>query len=67
MSMILYKFNGGSEGELYFIELDFSASTATAVQLYAASLGIHMPTSIFMGTNSYTRSGITIYQSYTAG
>ena len=61
MSFILYRLEGGSEGGLYFVELDFTASTATGVQLYMASLTTHLPTSAFMGTNSYTRSGITIY------
>ena len=61
MSFILYRLDSGSEGELYFVELDFTASTATGVQLYMASLVVHLPTSVFMGTNSYTRSGITIY------
>ena len=67
MSFILYRLTGGSEGELFFVELDFTASTATGIQILQASLDMQLPTSVFLGTDSYTRSGITVYQSYTAG
>ena len=49
-----------------FVEFDFTSSTAKGV-LVLTNIRKKFPRTIFMGSNSITSNGITIYESYTVG
>ena len=61
--MILFRVPNDKVGELRFVEFDFTASTATGVLLNPEYIDVHLPSTVFMGseTMTSTNGGITIY------
>lgn len=66
ISMVLYLQPNQDVGELWFFKFDFATNAATGVKLYSEYI-MTMPYTMFMGSDTHTAQGITIYQSYTVG
>ena len=67
ISMIMFILPDKDFGELRFVEIDFTSATATAVLIYSENISINIPHSVFIGSNTLSSNGITIYESYTVG
>ena len=67
VSMLMFIVPDKDYGELRFVEVDFTSSTATAVLIYSENIAVHLPHTVFMGSNTISSNSITIYESYTVG
>ena len=52
ISLILFSVPDKDNGELRFVDFDFTASTAIGVLLYPESLKVYLPSTVFMGSDT---------------